>query len=118
MYPELLRIIHKILAENGETRTLRILSIVNRANNKIRVPEPMVFEYETINCCARTFVSLTSGDTFTIDWGNGDTKLIKSPDYTVSAVFDENDIPIVYCNSNDIAPFKHGSSNLLRISKL
>lgn len=117
MYPELLRIIHKILAENGETRTLRILNIVNRTNYKIRVPEPLVFDYETVNCYARISVSLTRGDTFTIDWGNGDTELFRSPDYTVPAVFENDDIPIIYCSGNDIGPFQHGSSYLLRPSK-
>ena len=73
MYSELLKTIHTVLAENGETRTLRILNMVNTINYGIRVSEPLVFELKTVICCIKIPIVPAENDIIRIDWGNGDT---------------------------------------------
>lgn len=41
----LIRIILTILAENGETRTLTLIKLINYYMNNIRLDEPLVFEH-------------------------------------------------------------------------
>ena len=75
MYNNLYRIIGKILAENGETRTLTLLQLTNRIISKHLsvIEEPLVFEYDThdIDFNYDYNIELIIDGTGLISWGDG-----------------------------------------------
>lgn len=93
LYNQIFYNVLKILAENGETRTVTLLKLTKTNINSMFVPEPLVFDHlmEEVNACFEITLphELVDMDSFIMDWGddekNKETKhrYIKSGNYRV-----------------------------------
>ena len=71
LYNNIYSNIAKILAENGETRTLTLMKILSSETNTISVSEPLVFEItsDVEDSVITLSVSLDKKCRLVIDWG-------------------------------------------------
>ena len=73
LYTDLLKFIHFILGQNGETRILRLLNMTNRANQNIKCYEPFICEREVIETDKDYFLRIVAqpGSQLDVKWGDG-----------------------------------------------
>ena len=77
LYHDLFYTIGEILAQNGETSALDLLRMTNKKISKIRLDEPLIFEYVIVsNSYIGIPISLGVGGELYIDWGDGITTVL------------------------------------------